>query len=147
MATPTLQEVLHHVVGRIDTFNELIPGVAADKKNLMALMDYIDNHGMSIEKDDTIIHLEKTTFTKKKVIMHKLYVAVCILKPKHIRVIQKEFPWTDGGLVDAIMEVKKAVTKIRRGFCPECDERPYKRFKVEGMDLCGHCVMKTAVGL
>ncbi len=42
MATPTLKKVLQHVSAeKIDCFNELIPGIPADKKNLSTLLKYI----------------------------------------------------------------------------------------------------------
>ena len=61
----------------------------------------------------------------------------------------KCFPNSKQGLKDAFDFLKESVNQVARtGFCDDCLalERPRKRLRIQGADVCGECLLKKAIG-
>ena len=63
------------------------------------------------------------------------------------RIIDKTFPGTEDGLLEAIVFLKKSVQKYRtEGTCDACPPSR-KRLKADGMPKCEYCTLKKAIGV
>ena len=131
------------------SFLELTPGVSANPGNLKTLLSTImrtngwykssDEMGVGI----SIIGLKK----KPKLFVYlegqKLGTRGYDARP---RLMARQFPATEDGLLEAIVLLKKTIRKYRiEGTCEACEPRT-KRLKADGMPKCEACVLTEAVG-
>jgi len=150
------------VAARVDTWNELLPGVPATKENLQTLLDYV--------KAKHIVTLGPETHACANFIAERKYLCVHLFGPLERftferattgapqtgaivpTVGKKEFDLNEQGLHKAIVWAKYSLKRYREeGPCPDCcnnpGERPKKRLRAEKMPKCEECILKAAVGV
>jgi len=163
MTTPTLQEVLQHVpMERIDQMNEIIPGVAANEKNLNTLFNELIGECLANEYDQSwnfevkkehpscqFTILENEDDERELVIYLEAPVQILENGQKfRYNIDHKTFSCCPHGLLKGIIWAKQSMKRYREeGPCPECEGPNTKKLKIEGFGACFGCVMKKALDL
>jgi hypothetical protein len=161
MAAPSLKDVLAAVpAAKLDSYNELLPGLQADKKNLSTLLEYI-------KKEDGIRSTAPDgAHPTVSILPHKQrkrpFITVAVWGPLQTwghRAVQErarpcvartEVKACEDGLLEGLCFAKEGLKRFREeGTCPDCasgpDEYPRKRLKAVGMPKCEECVIKAVL--
>ena len=137
-----------------NSFLELAPGVPATPRNLKTLLSWVLMEGeWRNVSNEMAVEIRKAGPKKKPAI----YALVDgpeqeVTYPGgsfryRARIIDKTFPGTEDGLLEAIVFLKKSVQKYRtEGTCDACPPSR-KRLKADGMPKCEYCTLKKAIGV
>ena len=140
-----------------NSFLELVPGVPANSGNLKMLLSWIMEESDWIQASGDIMVGIHILGTKTKPILRGTLdgpeedrplpgpgAGTYKMRP---RIVGKEFPATEDGLLEAIVLLKKSIHKYRtEGICETC-EPPKKRLKADRMPNCEGCVLRAAIGV
>ena len=165
---PQLSRALGDAAASVEQFAELAPGIPWSPQILDGLYDQLLNRGRygvtitTLPGYAKIIAAITCEYKRKKgetVIAGLLADVECYRgipdtpppRPQEHPYIPKSkfFPNNKQGLKDAFDFLKESVNQVARtGFCDDCLalERPRKRLRIQGADVCGECLLKKAIG-
>ena len=165
---------LPHVVAAVDSFNELLPGVAASAENLRPLLDSLiekgergENWNLEEPACRVSLHVAMSTLRSKKTKSMRVTV-YGPFEPTDTEAARdvfrtwidcKFFPVSVGGLAEALAWAKDLATRVRSGdFCPRCRrdgytlrgdhrvEAPCKKLRARPLPMCEGCTLEMALG-
>ena len=165
---PQLAQTLGDAAPSVVQFTELAPGIPWSPQILDGLYDQLLNRGRyevtitTLPGYDKVIAAITCEYKRKKgdtVTKGFLAEVQCyrgIPDTPHARPHEdlyvprcKSFPNSKQGLKDAFDFLKESVNHVARtSFCDDCLalERPQKRLRIQGADVCGECLLKQAIG-
>ena len=161
---PQLSRALGDAAANVEQFAELAPGIPWSPQILDGLYDQLLDTGDYEVTITTLPGYAKITAAvacdyKRKGMQGfrahvECYSGIPDTPPPYpceipYRARNKCFPNSKQGLKDAFEFLKESVNQVARtGFCDDCLalERPRKRLRIQGADVCGECLLKKAIG-
>jgi hypothetical protein len=162
-----------NIAAQVDKWNELLPGVPANRENLQTLLRYVKARqivtlGPHTQPSANLIAerkylcvqlfgpLERFTFERATTGVSSAHAAPLQPQPTDGAIVptvaRKEFDLDEQGLHKAIVWAKYSLKRYREeGPCPDCcnnaGERPKKRLRAEKMPKCEECILKAALDM
>ena len=137
-----------------NSFLELAPGVPATPRNLKTLLSWVLMEGeWRNVSNEMAVEIHKAGPKKKPAIYalvdgpeREVTYPGGIFRTRD-RIIDKTFPGTEDGLLEAIVFLKKSIRKYRtEGTCDACPPSG-KRLKADGLPECEYCTLTKALGV
>ena len=164
---------LPHVVAAVDSFNELLPGVAASAENLQPMWEHLSallpREKYICREEPCEIRIVERNVSKGGCSRQMLEVAVLgpaeasvplRLVDCHDTVWRKkiaiaQFEWDLDGFAAALAWAKDLANRARQGeFCERCRtdfvpdtcDYPVRRLRARPLPMCAECALEMALG-